>query len=93
MGQKLGFNELNDSYNGLKGEVNKEKQASCKEILPQQNPRRVVLEYILSRLDYNSSFCCYSVYPSILKSSLSSGGFLTLYSLFLLILALHLLIT
>jgi len=32
-----------------------EKKNLCKEILPQQSPKRVVLEYISLRLDYNCS--------------------------------------
>ena len=34
----------------------------CKESLPWQSPRRVVLEYISFKLGYNFVSCCYSVF-------------------------------
>ena len=36
----------------------------CKEVLPQQSSRRVVLKYISFKLGYNFSSCCYSVFST-----------------------------
>ena len=63
----------------------------CKESLPWQSSRRVVLKYISFKLGYNFNSCCYSVFSTDFSIPIP-GGFLTLYILFWLILALHLLI-
>ena len=46
---------------GLRLKQNKGKQVLREEILPRQSPRRVILEYILLKLDYNFSSLYYSV--------------------------------
>ena len=61
MGQKLGFNESDDAYNGQKmvrkqGRTKKNKFCFCKEILLWQSPRKIVLEYTSPKLDYDYNY-------------------------------------
>ena len=79
-------------YNGFKIEIKQRKIGFGIEILPRQSPRRVILKYILLKLDYNFNSLYYSVFPIFQMNPLILGGSLTLYSIFFLILTFHLLI-
>ena len=73
--KKLGSNELDNNYGGLRSPESKDKHVLSKENCHRHNPRRSVLIYTSLKFDYKSNSCFYSVFLLIFQSPFSVYSF------------------